>query len=221
MCLVTLTDPIEQDVYIPYFGLYVPNNVTLKTLPAQVSIDALAALEPAAIAEILDATLPSKAAREAATQLAEQLVAFSAELANFQNIALVEYTADPDSLVFTTTIEAAAEAAPALVLDKVIKALAPEGCELDRMQLQLPKTFSDLSKVISKTPRSTLQSVMLTLAYANYLPYTNQATVSTCSPHPYLDKCTLAKGFPRTRRAPRKTDSRPATATSTAASRGS
>ncbi|KAK8012772.1 endothelin-converting enzyme [Apiospora marii] len=167
-------DNQNPDVYIPYFGFYAPNNVTLKTLPAQITIDALAAIEPAAIAEILNATLPSKTAQEAAPQLAEQLVAFSAQLANFSDIALAEYTADPDSLFYTTTIKAAAEAAPALGLDKVIKALAPEGCELDRMQFELPKSFSGLSTMISKTPRSTLQIVMLALAYANYLPYTSQ-----------------------------------------------
>ncbi|KAK8136223.1 hypothetical protein PG984_004163 [Apiospora sp. TS-2023a] len=168
-------DNQNPDVYIPYFGPYVSNNVTLKTLPAQFPIYLLATLKPADFAEILNATLPSKAAREAAPQLAEQLVAFSAEIAGLEATATAEFTNEPNSIVFTTTIKAAAEAAPALVLNRVIKALAPEGYKLDRMQFQLPKGFGDMSNLVSRTPRSTLQSVILTLAYANYLPYTSLA----------------------------------------------
>jgi len=68
----------------------------------------------------------------------------------------------------STTVEKADQMAPALTLGKVIKRLAPADYRLERMIFQFPSAYSKLSAVIAETPKSTLQAVMLLLAWKSY-----------------------------------------------------
>lgn len=63
------------------------------------------------------------------------------------------------------------EKAPALVLDKVITELAPEGYELDRMVFQQQDIYTNISKIVSETPKATLQVLMMLVAYNSFAPY--------------------------------------------------
>jgi len=73
--------------------------------------------------------------------------------------------------LYTTTVEEAAKSAPNLVIDKVIDALAPSGYESQRMVFHYPDTHANLSALISKTPRSTIQTLMFFTAYSSLVPY--------------------------------------------------
>lgn len=50
---------------------------------------------------------------------------------------------------------------PALGLDSVIKALVPADYTVDTMLLTFPDFLADLSKVLSKTSKSTIQSYLI------------------------------------------------------------
>jgi predicted metalloendopeptidase len=81
-------------------------------------------------------------------------------------------------LYTTATVEEAAEKAPALVLDKVISALAPEDYKLDRMIFQNQDVFVNVSSIVSNTPKSTLQALMMVMVYNSFAPYVSGSIVS-------------------------------------------
>jgi endothelin-converting enzyme len=74
-------------------------------------------------------------------------------------------------LYFTTTIKEAMESAPALVLNRVITALAPEGYTLDRINFQFPEYYANVSSLVEKTPRATIQALIMITAYSSFAPY--------------------------------------------------
>lgn len=85
-------------------------------------------------------------------------------------------------LYTTATVAEAAEKVPALVLDKVISALAPEGYKLDRMVFQNQDVFVNISSIVSNTPKSTLQALMMVMVYSSFAPYISGSIVSfACS----------------------------------------
>lgn len=71
----------------------------------------------------------------------------------------------------SSTVEEADKMAPALTLGKVIQRLAPADYELDRMVFQFPTLYSSLSTVVAATPKSTLQAIMLLVAWKSYEPF--------------------------------------------------
>lgn len=71
----------------------------------------------------------------------------------------------------TATVEEASKMAPALVLDRVIARLAPEGYKQDRMVFQFQEAYTNASAIISQTPKSTLQALMMVMAYSAYAPF--------------------------------------------------
>ena len=83
----------------------------------------------------------------------------------------------------TTTVLDAAKTAPFLVIDRVLGLLAPAGYKLDRIQLQYPDIYGNISQILEKTPRSTIQSIFVLIAYLNYAPYVAGATVGGFSLH--------------------------------------
>lgn len=61
--------------------------------------------------------------------------------------------------------------APALTIGRVIKKLAPADYQLNRMVFQLPDLYSNFSAIVAETPKSTLQALMLLLAWKSYEPF--------------------------------------------------
>jgi hypothetical protein len=75
-------------------------------------------------------------------------------------------------------VQEATKIAPYLVLDKVIEALAPSGYKQDRMLFQQPDLYGNISSIISQTPRSTIQALMMVLTHSNYVDYATGYNVS-------------------------------------------
>jgi hypothetical protein len=82
----------------------------------------------------------------------------------------------------SNTIEEASQMAPALTIDKVIRKFAPANYQLDRMIFQFPIVYSNLSSIIAETPKSTLQAVMLLLAWKSYEPFLTVTAPMVSSP---------------------------------------
>ncbi|KAI1075493.1 Metalloprotease [Whalleya microplaca] len=170
----TTVDSQNPDKMIPWFGT--PGNIwTDKAVPSKGTVFSLATLTKEQIAEALVTVFPTSAARNASTQLAQGLLDFAMAFSTLSAPTLTS----PDAISnihYTTTIAEASKAAPALVLDKVIVALAPPDYQIDRMQFSFSKDYTQLSSAINNTPRSTIQAFMIAIAYISYAPYVAGST---------------------------------------------
>ncbi|KAI0413529.1 hypothetical protein F5X98DRAFT_366492 [Xylaria grammica] len=164
------------DSVIPTFN-FISAASSDKALPASFDLTSLAAQNVTDIEEQLKVLLPQAVEQSATEQLARSLFAFSEKLA--LAVASLSESDDLDTaqvrtllLYYTTTVEEAAKAAPALEFLKIINSRAPEGYEPDRMQIQGPDVWANVSSVISRTPAATVQAALLFSAYGNYAAYT-------------------------------------------------
>ncbi|KAJ2989032.1 hypothetical protein NUW58_g3674 [Xylaria curta] len=136
-------------------------------------ISSLATANHTDVVEQIKVILPQAVEQGAATQLATSLLAFSAELAKVY-AGLGQSSIDiAEILFYTTTIKEAAEAAPALRFEQIIRKRAPEGYRIDRIQLQVPDIWANVSTVLSQTPAATIQAAIIFSTYGNYAPYIN------------------------------------------------
>lgn len=154
------------------------------------------------MSKLLTELLPSKAAHQAAPALAQGIISVALKLEHLETTIKVDPTTAFDVYYnfmskrirralltlalqnwHTTTVLEVATTAPFLVIDRVLKLLAPTGYKLDRIQFQYPDIYGNMSQVLEKTPRSTIQSLFVLMAYLNYAPYVAGATVRGVSLH--------------------------------------
>ncbi|KAH8165602.1 hypothetical protein CIB48_g2643 [Xylaria polymorpha] len=149
----TAVDVQNPDTTIPTYNFITPQGD--KILGTTYDISTLSTLNVTDVVEQIKIVLPQAVEQGAAEQLASSLLTFSAKLAQIY-----------------TSLEAA-KAAPALGLEKVIRNRAPEGYKIDRMQIQAPDTWANVSTLLSRTPAATVQAAIIFSAYGNYAPYIN------------------------------------------------
>ncbi|KAI0537886.1 hypothetical protein GGR58DRAFT_526949 [Xylaria digitata] len=140
-------------------------------LGATYDISNLATMNLTDIVERIEVVLPQAVEQGATKQLASSLLAFSAKLVGIYAGISTSNLDAAQILYYTTTVAEADEAAPALGFEKVIRKQAPESYKIDRMQIQLPDLWANVSTLLSQTPAATVQAATIFSAYGNYEPY--------------------------------------------------
>lgn len=123
------------------------------------------------IPEVLVSFMPTEEGQKAAPELFEGLLAMIEKLAGIEVLSgFLEFNTSlqMQGLWQSTTIAEAAKEAPALVLDKVIDHLTPEGYEADRMALPYKDFYPQVSEVVASTPKPVLQAFMVLRILENY-----------------------------------------------------
>ncbi|KAI0187503.1 hypothetical protein F4808DRAFT_77578 [Astrocystis sublimbata] len=188
----TVVDVQNPDSMIPAHNFVSP--ASDKAIAAAYDLYTLASAGNITDIEALITILMPEAVEQGATkQLASSVLVFAALLTETATAGAASAAGDITSnLYYTTTVKEAADAAPALGFAEVIKRRAPEGYKLDRMQLQAPDIWANVSKLVTQTPRATLQTALIFSAYGNYAPYVagsidpTKDRIETCAS--YLDK---------------------------------
>ncbi|KAK5634794.1 hypothetical protein RRF57_010507 [Xylaria bambusicola] len=188
----TVVDVQNPESMIPAFNLVSPT--ADKPIPSTYDISALATQgNVTTIEALIEVLIPQAVKQGVSKQLATGLLTFSTQLAGVFGTALAGSTGlDLDDLLYyTTTVEEAANAAPAMGFKEVIERRAPEGYLVKRMQLQVPDVWTNVSTLVSQTSTATLQTVLIFSAYGNYASYVAGSVdptadrVDTCAD--YLD----------------------------------
>ncbi|KAJ3565729.1 hypothetical protein NPX13_g7393 [Xylaria arbuscula] len=167
----TIVDVQNPESMIPAFNVISPTGD--KAIPATYDISTLASTSNVTNIEALVSTLiPQAAEQGVAAQLATSVLEFSTQYAGIFLAASQVASVDLDDLLyFTTTVEEVASAAPALTIPEVIERRAPEGYEIERIQVQVPDVWMNVSALISQTPAATLQTILILSAHGNYASY--------------------------------------------------
>ncbi|KAF2970823.1 hypothetical protein GQX73_g2815 [Xylaria multiplex] len=166
----TAVDVQNPNTVIPTFNLISPNSSD-KALGATYDISSLATMNLTDIIEKIEVILPQAVEQGATRQLASSLLAFSAKLVGIYTNTSTPSLDAAQILYYTTTVAEADEAAPALGFEKVIRKQAPEGYKIDRMQIQVPDLWANVSTLLSQTPAATVQAATIFSTYGNYEPY--------------------------------------------------
>ncbi|KAI0966575.1 hypothetical protein F4678DRAFT_484190 [Xylaria arbuscula] len=170
----TVVDVQNPSSIIPTYNLINPSSSD-KAVPATYDIASLASTSTITdVEEQIKAVLPQAAGQGATHQLASNLLSFSTELAQIYTTGLTLSSVDIESLYYyTTTVEEASKVAPALAFQQIIKNRALEGYKVDRIQMQAPDVWANVSTLLSQTPPATIQAAIIFSAYGNYQPYIN------------------------------------------------
>ncbi|KAI0153005.1 Metalloprotease [Xylariaceae sp. FL1272] len=174
----TYQDMQEDSTYnIPFFGIGNPFKIdvaaaedlgiysTLNTTLTQGGNEIIAQLAP---------YLP-ESAKGAIPQLAENLLEFVTPLAELEAVIAAGSLFSTGEYPFQgqfeqSTLDEASKAAPALVLDRVINSLKPEGYTVDRIAYPYKSIYPLMSEAISKQSPITIQAFMLARVLLSYGP---------------------------------------------------
>ncbi|TGJ87311.1 hypothetical protein E0Z10_g1420 [Xylaria hypoxylon] len=127
----------------------------------------------AMLEQLFSSLLPTAAARKYATKLAQSVVELEKKIA-----ALTPSPEDRQDVTKYYNIVEVAEVGkigPALGLDKVVKGLAPADHTPDTMLLAFPEFLGNVSQIVSKSPKSTIQAFLiwnLIVSYSSYVEAT-------------------------------------------------
>ncbi|PVI01623.1 zincin [Periconia macrospinosa] len=157
-------DPQSPDVMILKLSLH-NVNVSERALPWEFLLGDIVTIPEERIRDIL-AIVFQKGWKQRVDILSRQVFHFATDF------VLSPISIEPEFVYYTTTVQNATNVAPYLVLDKIVKELAPPNYKLDRMLFQFPGHFASVSSLIAKTLRSAIQAVMMIVAYNTYHPYT-------------------------------------------------
>ncbi|KAI1260352.1 Metalloprotease [Xylariaceae sp. FL1019] len=118
-----------------------------------------------------------KSANGTIPQLTQNLLNFVTPLAELEAAIAAGFTFTTTDYPFQglfeqSTLDEASRAAPALVLDRVINSLKPEGYTVDSIAYPFKAIYPLMSDVISKQSLDTIQAFMLARVLISYGPYT-------------------------------------------------
>ncbi|KAH6676951.1 hypothetical protein F5X68DRAFT_37745 [Plectosphaerella plurivora] len=163
----TYQDMENPDTVVPWYTVVSLYRID-RTLPAPQKTYTALAEEGDLIFESLLALLPDQ---DVAPQLAEGIVAMAKALAVLEALLPVDDASFINGTWEMSTVAEAGRLAPALGIDKVITKLAPEGYQPDRMMLSFTDIYSNLSDVVTATPKPVLQAFMLLQTSEYYAPF--------------------------------------------------
>ncbi|KAH9905849.1 Metalloprotease [Xylariomycetidae sp. FL2044] len=172
----TVVDSQNPEDTIPAFALTSPFRIDM-TLPPALNYTVMATSETVeSITKQLQLVLSSPAAQNATSRVSREILDL---LKAFALIEMQTITASPLASWDTTSIAEASAGAPALVLDKVIKLLAPNGYNADRMVLSYKEFYPAASELVSELSPATVQAFLkyrVLQTYSAYLDGSDGAT---------------------------------------------
>ncbi|KAI0974825.1 peptidase family M13 [Xylaria arbuscula] len=125
--------------------------------------------------QVFSSLLPTAASRKSAAKLAESVVELEKQIAAL--------TPPPEDMQDVTKyyniipIVEVGKIAPALGLDKVVKGLAPADYTPNTMLLAFPEFLGNVSQIVSKTPKSTIQTYLIWNLIRTYSSYVEATEV--------------------------------------------
>ncbi|KAI3326189.1 Metalloprotease [Xylariaceae sp. AK1471] len=165
----TFSDMQNPDTTVPLFSISYLYKFDTPIATNTNNYSRYLGLDAKTLAETLLPVLPN-ATQDTAMILGQGVLDFVKPLAAIESS--IGYTSDLPGNWQTSTIAEASKAAPALVLDKVIKALAPPGYEIDQIALPFKDIYPDISSVISNTSLVTIQAFMILRVVESYSGFT-------------------------------------------------
>ncbi|KAI1344016.1 endothelin-converting enzyme 1 [Xylariaceae sp. FL0016] len=125
--------------------------------------------------EVFGALLPSNSSRAASAKISQSVIDFEKKIADITPPP--EDQQDVTKYYNIIKIADAGKIAPAIELDAVIKSMIPSDYSADTMLLAFPEFLGNVSEIISKTPKSTVQSYMIWQLINAYYSYIEAAEV--------------------------------------------
>ncbi|KAJ8132689.1 hypothetical protein O1611_g937 [Lasiodiplodia mahajangana] len=119
--------------------------------------------------QVFSSLLPTAASRQSAAKLAQSVVELEKQIA-----ALTPPPEDAQDVTKYYNIVPVSEVGkigPALGLDKVVKGLSPADYAPDTMLLAFPEFLGNVSQIVSKTPKSTIQTFLIWNLISSYSSY--------------------------------------------------
>ncbi|KAI1128939.1 Metalloprotease [Nemania abortiva] len=165
----TFPDMQDPDTTIPLFSINYLYKFDTPVATASTNYSSYLGLGVETLAEILLPFLPN-ATQDSATEIARKVLDFVQPLAAIESS--IDSTTNFPGYWQTSTIAEVSKAAPALVLDKVIKAFAPPGYEIDRIALPFKDIYPGISSIISNTSLATIQAFMILRVVESYSDFT-------------------------------------------------
>ncbi|KAI3341518.1 peptidase family M13 [Ustulina deusta] len=129
----------------------------------------------AMLEQVFSSLLPTAASRKSAAKLAQSVVELEKKIA-----ALTPPPEDRQDVTKYYNIVDVAEVGkigPALGLDKVVRGLAGAGYTPDTMLLAFPDFLGNVSQIVTKTPKSTIQTFLIWNLIVSYSSYVEAAEV--------------------------------------------
>ncbi|KAI0878787.1 peptidase family M13 [Hypoxylon argillaceum] len=133
----------------------------------------------AMLAQVFSSLLPTAASRQSATQLSQSVVELEKQIA-----ALTPPPEDGQDVTKYYNIVQVSEVGkigPVLGLDKVVRGLAPASYVPETMLLAFPEFLGNVSQIISKTPKSTIQTFLIWNLINSYSSYVEAPEVEPIS----------------------------------------
>ncbi|KAI0401376.1 peptidase family M13 [Xylaria palmicola] len=133
----------------------------------------------AALEQVFGSLLPTPEARKSASKLAQSVIELEKNIANI--------TPPPETMQDVTKyynivpVSEAGKIGPVLGLDKVVRGLAPADYTPDTMLLAFPEFLGNVSQIVSKTPKSTIQAFLIWNLINSYSSYVEAPEVEPIS----------------------------------------
>ncbi|KAI8624050.1 peptidase family M13 [Xylariaceae sp. FL1651] len=174
---------LEQLQVTSFEGLYTgaddknPEVVIIQAVPAGLSLPSPEYYQQndtveqyqAMLAEVFASLLPTAASRKAATKLAQSVIELEKKIAGVTPPP--EDQQDVTKYYNIVNVADAGKIGPTIRLDKVVEALVPSNYTTDTMLLAFPEFLGNVSGIISKTPKSTIQSYLIWKLIRSYSSY--------------------------------------------------
>lgn len=121
------------------------------------------------LGQVFSSFLPTTSSKKSATKLAQSVVELEKKIAALTPPA--EIRQDVTKYYNIVPVAEAGKIGPAIGLDKVVKGLAPADSIPDTMLLAFPEFLGNVSQLVSKTPKSTIQGFLIWNLIASYSSY--------------------------------------------------
>ncbi|KAI0518184.1 peptidase family M13 [Xylaria bambusicola] len=175
---------LEQLGVASFEGLYTgaddknPDVVIIQAMPAGYNLPSPEYYEDndtveqyqAMLEQVFSSLLPTVTSKKSATKLSRSVVALEKKIAALTPPP--EDRQDVTKYYNIVSVEDVGMIGPTIGLDKVVKGLAPTNYTPETMLLAFPEFLGNVSQIVSKTPKSTIQAYLiwnLVLSYSTYV----------------------------------------------------
>ncbi|KAK6955600.1 hypothetical protein Daesc_003242 [Daldinia eschscholtzii] len=132
------------------------------------------------LGEVFASLLPTNSSRSSAKQLAQSVIDLEKKIAAVTPPP--EDQADVTKYYNIVKVDETGKIGPAIGLDSIVKALAPENYTADNMLLAFPEFLGNVSEILSKTSKSTVQSYLVWQLVDQYSSYVEGPEVQPIDP---------------------------------------
>ncbi|KAI0161414.1 peptidase family M13 [Xylariaceae sp. FL1272] len=123
----------------------------------------------AMLEEVFQSFLPTNASKKSSAKLAQAVIDLEKKIASVTPPP--EDQQDVTKYYNIANVADAGKIGPALGIDKILKALVPSDYKAETMLLAFPQFLGNVSDIVSRTPKSTLQSYLIWQLVNSYSSY--------------------------------------------------